>query len=153
MNSTHLGTTPVLPIYLDYAATTPVDPRVAEKMLPYLTGEYGNPASRTHSFGWEGEKAVDKAREQVSALVNCDPGEVIWTSGATESNNLAIKGAARFYASRGRHLCERFNVNLWKAPSCSEYDDCLLCFDSEDADFLPLGTRAGGIPGWCAITK
>ena len=93
-----------LPIYLDYSATTPVDPRVAEKMIPYLTEHFGNPASRSHAYGWNAEKAVDAAREQVAALVNCDPKEIIWTSGATESNNLAIKGAAHFYAANGKHI-------------------------------------------------
>ncbi len=93
-----------LPIYLDYSATTPVDPRVAEKMIPYLTQHFGNPASRSHSLGWTAEKAVEEAREQVAQLVNADPKEIVWTSGATESNNLAIKGAAAFYAAKGRHL-------------------------------------------------
>jgi len=93
-----------MPIYLDYSATTPVDPRVAEKMIPYLTEHFGNPASRSHAYGWEAEKAVETAREQVASLVNCDPKEIIWTSGATESNNLAIKGAANFYSGNGKHL-------------------------------------------------
>jgi len=95
-----------LPIYFDYAATTPVDPRVAEKMMHYLTSEgiYGNPASRSHSFGWEAEKAVEEAREQVAALLNCDTKDIIWTSGATESDNLAIKGVARFYHNKGKHI-------------------------------------------------
>jgi len=92
------------PIYLDYSATTPVDPRVAAKMIPYLTEHFGNPASRSHAFGWETESAVEEAREQVAALVNADPKEIIWTSGATESNNLAIKGAAQFYKGKGKHL-------------------------------------------------
>jgi len=93
-----------LPIYLDYSATTPVAPRVAEKMISYMTEHFGNPASRSHAYGWEAEKAVETAREQVAALVNCDPKEIVWTSGATESNNLAIKGAAQFYSGRGKHI-------------------------------------------------
>ncbi len=95
---------PKVPIYLDYSATTPVDPRVAERMIPYLTEKFGNPASRSHAFGWEAEKAVEQAREEVAGLVNCDPREIVWTSGATESDNLAIKGAAQFYKGKGKHL-------------------------------------------------
>ena len=93
-----------LPIYLDYSATTPVDPRVVDKMIPFLRDHFGNPASRSHSFGWTAEKAVEDAREQVAALVNADPREIVWTSGATESINLAIKGVAHFYKDKGRHL-------------------------------------------------
>jgi cysteine desulfurase len=93
-----------LPIYLDYSATTPVDPRVAQKMITYLTEHFGNPASRSHAYGWEAEDAVENARAEVAKLVNCDPKEIIWTSGATESNNLAIKGVAHFYKAKGKHL-------------------------------------------------
>ncbi|KAF0813105.1 Cysteine desulfurase IscS [Andreprevotia sp. IGB-42] len=92
------------PIYLDYSATTPVDPRVAQEMIPYLTEMFGNPASRSHAYGWESEAAVEDAREEVAGLVNCDPKEIVWTSGATESNNLAIKGAAQFYKTKGKHV-------------------------------------------------
>jgi cysteine desulfurase len=92
------------PVYLDYAATTPVDRRVASKMMPHLTEIYGNPASRSHAYGWAADEAVELAREQVCALINADPREIAWTSGATESNNLAIKGAAHFYKGKGKHL-------------------------------------------------
>jgi cysteine desulfurase len=92
------------PIYLDYSATTPVDPRVAQKMIPWLTEHFGNAASRSHSYGWEAEKAVEEARAHVAALVGCDPREIVWTSGATESINLALKGSAHFYRDKGRHL-------------------------------------------------
>ena len=92
------------PIYLDYSATTPIDPRVAEKMIPYITEHFGNPASRSHSFVWTAEKAVEEAREEVAKLVNADPREIVWTSGATESNNLAIKGASHFYSTKGKHV-------------------------------------------------
>jgi len=95
---------PKVPIYLDYSATTPIDPRVAEKMIPYLTEKFGNPASRSHAFGWNADQAVEQAREEVAGLVNCDPKEIVWTSGATESDNLAIKGAAQFYKGKGKHL-------------------------------------------------
>ena len=92
------------PIYLDYSSTTPIDPRVAEKMIPFITEHFGNPASRSHSFGWTAEKAVEEAREEVAKLVNADPREIVWTSGATESNNLAIKGASHFYSTKGKHV-------------------------------------------------
>src|SRR5258706_5797774 len=92
------------PIYLDCSATTPVDPRVAAKMIPFLTEHFGNPASRSHAFGWEAEEAVEEARNHVAALIGADPKEIVWTSGATEGNNLAIKGAAQFYKTKGKHL-------------------------------------------------
>ncbi|MEJ2552447.1 MAG: IscS subfamily cysteine desulfurase [Gammaproteobacteria bacterium] len=100
MSDTHSNA----PIYLDYSATTPVDPRVAEKMMIYLTERFGNPASRSHEYGWQADAAVEEAREQVAALVQADSKEIVWTSGATESNNLAIKGAAHFHRAKGRHV-------------------------------------------------
>ncbi|WP_034412317.1 IscS subfamily cysteine desulfurase [Derxia gummosa] len=93
-----------LPIYMDYSATTPVDPRVVERMIPYLSEDWGNPASRSHAYGWRAEEAVEKARADVGALIGADPREIVWTSGATESNNLAIKGAAEFYKDKGKHI-------------------------------------------------
>jgi cysteine desulfurase len=96
--------TPHFPIYLDYSATNPCDERVVEAMIPWLREHYGNPASRSHAWGWEAEEAVEKARADVAALIGADPREIVWTSGATESNNLAIKGASHFYQTKGRHL-------------------------------------------------
>ncbi|UVW27610.1 IscS subfamily cysteine desulfurase [Massilia sp. H6] len=97
-------TAPHFPIYMDYSATTPIDPRVADKMIPFLREQFGNPASRSHMYGWTAEAAVEEARAHVAALVGADPREIIWTSGATESNNLALKGAAQFYKSKGKHI-------------------------------------------------
>ncbi|HWI81529.1 IscS subfamily cysteine desulfurase [Ramlibacter sp.] len=99
-----MDTTPHFPIYMDYGATTPVDQRVVDAMIPWLREHFGNPASRSHAWGWEAEAAVEKARQQVADLIGADPREIVWTSGATESNNLAIKGAAHFYKGRGKHL-------------------------------------------------
>ena len=96
--------TPHFPIYMDYGATTPVDQRVVDVMVPWLREHFGNPASRSHAWGWEAEAAVEKAREEVALLIGADPREIVWTSGATESNNLALKGAAQFYKTRGKHL-------------------------------------------------
>src|SRR5574343_137184 len=96
--------TPHFPIYMDYGATTPCDPRVVDAMIPWLREHFGNPASRSHAWGWEAEAAVEKARQQVADLIGADSREIVWTSGATESNNLALKGAAQFYKTRGKHI-------------------------------------------------
>src|SRR5210317_976581 len=112
------------PIYLDYSATTPVDPRVAEKMCSYLTpqGLFGNPASRSHVFGWQADEAVEEARRNVAALVNADAREIIWTSGATESDNLAIKGAAHFYKKKGRHIVTLKTEHKAVLDSCRQLE-------------------------------
>ncbi len=99
-----MDATPHFPIYLDYSATTPCDPRVVDAMIPWLREHFGNPASRSHAWGWEAEAAVETARTQVADLIGADPREIVWTSGATESNNLALKGAAQFYKSKGKHI-------------------------------------------------
>ena len=99
-----MSSTPHFPIYMDYGATTPCDPRVVDAMIPWLREHFGNPASRSHAWGWEAEEAVENARKNVADLIGADPREIVWTSGATESNNLALKGAAQFYKSRGKHL-------------------------------------------------
>jgi len=111
-----------LPIYLDYSATTPVDPRVAEKMIPYLTEHFGNPASRSHAIGWKTEEAVETARAHVAALVGCDAKEIVWTSGATESINLALKGAAEFYKTKGKHLITVKTEHKATLDTCRELE-------------------------------
>src|ERR1035438_10173901 len=130
-----------LPVYLDYSATTPVDPRVAEKMIPYLVEHFGNPASRSHAFGWEAEKAVEEAREQVAALVNADPKEIIWTSGATESNNLAIKGAAHFYGeTKGKHIVTVATEHKAVLDTCKE-------LERQDFEVTYLTPQENGLVG------
>jgi len=111
-----------LPIYLDYSATTPVDPRVAARMIPYLTEHYGNPASRSHAYGWEAEKAVEEAREHVAALINADPKEIVWTSGATEGDNLAIKGAAQFHKGKGKHIITQKTEHKAVLDTCRDLE-------------------------------
>jgi cysteine desulfurase len=141
-----------LPIYLDYSATTPVDPRVAEEMMRYLSvdGIFGNPASRSHSFGWSAEHAVEQARKQVASLLNADPREIIWTSGATESDNLAIKGVAHFYQKKGKHLitvktehkavldsCRQLEREGFEVTYLEPEEDGLLDLDKLKAAFRP----------------
>lgn len=126
------------PIYLDYSATTPVDPRVAQKMIPLLTEHFGNPASRSHPFGWEAEQAVEEARAQVAALVNADPKEIVWTSGATESNNLAIKGAANFYKGKGKHLITLKTEHKAVLDTCRE-------LERQGFEVTYLSTNANGL--------
>ena len=111
-----------LPIYMDYSATTPVDPRVVDKMVPFLYEQFGNPASRSHSYGWAAEAAVENAREQVAALVKADPREIIWTSGATEAINLALKGAAHFYSGKGKHIITVKTEHKATLDTCRELE-------------------------------
>lgn len=129
---------PHLPIYMDYSATTPVDPRVVDKMIPYLREHFGNPASRSHAYGWEAERAVEEAREQVAALVNADPREIIWTSGATESDNLALKGAAHFYKSKGKHIVTVKTEHKAVLDTCRE-------LEREGYDVTYLNVREDGL--------
>jgi cysteine desulfurase len=125
-----------LPIYLDYSATTPVDPRVAEKMIPYLTEFFGNAASRSHAFGWKAEEAVEQARGHVAALINADPKEIVWTSGATEGNNLAIKGAAGFYKTKGKHIITQKTEHKAVLDTCRELER-----HGFEVTYLPVGTN------------
>ncbi|MFM1881383.1 MAG: hypothetical protein RLZZ344_1617 [Pseudomonadota bacterium] len=125
------------PIYLDYSATTPVDERVLEAMLPYLRQDFGNPASRSHAFGWKAEEAVEHARSQVARLVGCDPKELVWTSGATESINLALKGAAHFYKDKGRHIITVKTEHKATLDTCRELER--EGFEVTYIDVLPNG--------------
>jgi cysteine desulfurase len=117
-----MSQTPHFPIYMDYGATSPVDPRVVQAMIPWLSEHFGNPASRSHAWGWEAEEAVERARVQVAELVNCDPKELVWTSGATESINLALKGAAHFYQGRGKHIITLKTEHKAVLDSCRELE-------------------------------
>lgn len=131
------------PVYLDYSATTPVDPRVVEKMVPWLYEHFGNPASRSHAFGWEAEEAVEQARAEVAQLVNADPREIVWTSGATESINLAVKGAAHFYAQRGKHLITLKTEHKATLDTCRELERQgfeVTYLDVQDNGLLDLDT-------------
>ena len=110
------------PVYLDYSATTPIDPRVVDAMMPYLTESFGNPASRSHSFGWSAEKAVESSRKFVSELIGCDSKELVWTSGATESINLALKGAASFYKDKGKHVVTIKTEHKATLDACRELE-------------------------------
>jgi cysteine desulfurase len=129
--------TPHFPIYLDYSATNPCDPRVVDAMIPWLREHFGNPASRSHAWGWEAEAAVEKAREQVAQLIGADPREIVWTSGATESNNLALKGAAHFYKSKGRHLITVKTEHKAVLDTCRELER--QGFEVTYLDVLPDG--------------
>lgn len=130
------------PIYMDYSATTPVDPRVVDKMVPYLYQHFGNPASRSHSYGWEAEQAVETARAHVAALLNADPREIVWTSGATEGNNLALKGAAHFYGGKGKHIVTVKTEHKAVLDTCRELERQgfdVTYLDVEEDGLLDLG--------------
>jgi cysteine desulfurase len=129
------------PIYLDYSATTPVDARVVDAMLPYLRQDFGNPASRSHAYGWKAEEAVETAREHVAALVNCDAKEIVWTSGATESINLAIKGAAHFYKDKGRHVITVKTEHKATLDTCRE-------LEREGFEVTYLDVNENGLIDW-----
>lgn len=130
-----------LPIYLDYSATTPVDPRVAAKMIPYLTEKFGNPASHSHAYGWEAERAVEEARGHIAALINADPREIVFTSGATESDNLALKGAAHFYKDKGKHL-------ITVKTEHKAVLDSMRHLESEGYDVTYLDVQENGLIKW-----
>ena len=130
--------TPHFPIYLDYGATTPVDPRVADAMIPWLREHFGNAASRSHAWGWEAEEAVEKARKQVADLIGADPREIVWTSGATESDNLAIKGAAHFYQGKGKHLITVKTEHKAVLDTCRE-------LEREGFEVTYLGVQENGL--------
>jgi cysteine desulfurase len=129
------------PVYLDYSATTPVDPRVVDAMIPYLREDFGNPASRSHAYGWKAEEAVETAREQVAALVNCDAKEIVWTSGATESINLAIKGAAHFYKEKGKHVITVKTEHKATLDTCRE-------LEREGFEVTYLDVQSNGLIDW-----
>jgi len=129
------------PVYLDYSATTPVDPRVVDAMLPFLREDFGNPASRSHAYGWKAEEAVEQARAHVAALVNCDPKEIVWTSGATESINLALKGAAQFYKEKGRHVITVKTEHKATLDTCRE-------LEREGFEVTYLDVKDSGLIDW-----
>ena len=126
------------PIYLDYSSTTPVDPGVVDVMVPFLREDFGNPASRSHKFGWKAEEAVENARAQIANLVNCDPRELVWTSGATESINLALKGVAKFYKDRGKHIVTVQTEHKATLDACRE-------LEREGFDVTYLGVKENGL--------
>ncbi|MCK5876782.1 MAG: IscS subfamily cysteine desulfurase, partial [Candidatus Marithrix sp.] len=127
-----------LPIYFDYSATTPVDPRVADQMMQYLTRDFGNPASNSHQFGWNSKKAVEEARNNVAALINANPKEIVWTSGATESNNLAIKGVAHFYQKKGKHIITSMTEHKAVLDTCRQ-------LEREGFEITYLNPQANGL--------
>jgi cysteine desulfurase len=135
---------PIAPIYLDYSATTPVDPRVVDALLPFLREDFGNPASRSHAYGWKAEGAVETARQQVADLVGCDPKELVWTSGATESINLAIKGAAHFYKDKGRHVITVKTEHKATLDTCRE-------LEREGFEVTYLDVQADGLIDFAAF--
>lgn len=134
----------IAPIYLDYSATTPVDPRVVDALLPFLREDFGNPASRSHAYGWKAEEAVETARQQVADLVGCDPKELVWTSGATESINLAIKGAAHFYKDKGRHVITVKTEHKATLDTCRE-------LEREGFEVTYLDVQADGLIDFAAF--